>query len=517
MVARPARGPSHRVGTLGALLAVALSVFFAAAPVAGAVTRPLRGWSQALGIRCIPSTGTVKVPCVLIDFPDYPAQATAEQLGALLDGPGDPASFPMESVAPYYERSSYGRLQLQFDVLGVYRSPVARDSIDASDRTYQAWLVEKALRHYAAQGHDFGQYDADRNGEIDFVVVLWGGPAGADWWPSFGGVPANGRIDGLKLGDVAWSTEPLGADGKASCYAGNLIHEVGHALGLPDLYDSQPDVGPPGGVGGWDIMGSGGECDHGALSKIMLGWITPQVVSSGSQVVTLRPSSRFPDAAIVMPRYSTEAPRREFFIVQARDYSENDEFYMYRTGGMGLQVWHVDAVDEVDWGGFAYNNSDTSHKLLRMMEADGLEDIANLRWDLSGADLYRAGQSFGPGTVPSSRPYWGTTSGVSVTDIVQVGDSMQCTLTAGTNDLDLTPPVTRAVVRYDRAGHLASLSLKASDKLATWTRYKVGASKWQRWDGGTWDFGRGSRTVYFYSMDRAGNLERLRHVDIVVR
>jgi hypothetical protein len=151
----------------------------------------------------------------------------------------------------------------------------------------------------------------------------------------------------------------------------------------------------------------------------------------------------------------------------------------------GLQIWHVDAADGAEWGEFLFNNMNTRHKLVRLMEADGREDIEALREDDTGEDLYRAGQSFGPATIPSSRPYWGTNSGVSVTGIAQIGDAMTCTLTAGTNDLDFKAPVTKAVVRYGAYGS-TFVTLKVSDRFPTWTRYKIGSSsRWEIWHGGT--------------------------------
>ena len=41
----------------------------------------------------------------------------------------------------------------------------------------------------------------------------------------------------------------------------------------------------------------------------------------------------------------------------------------------GLLIWHVDARLTRSGSDFLYDNSYTAHKLLRLMEADGLEEI----------------------------------------------------------------------------------------------------------------------------------------------
>ena len=60
------------------------------------------------------------------------------------------------------------------------------------------------------------------------------------------------------------------------------IHETGHALGLPDLYDPEETngIGPKGGVGGLDMM----DMNSGDLNgyfKFLLGWNRPTVVRWG--------------------------------------------------------------------------------------------------------------------------------------------------------------------------------------------------------------------------------------------
>ena len=204
-----------------------------------------------------------------------------------------------------------------------------------------------------------------------------------------------------------------------------MIHETGHALGLPDYYDYDDSVGPRGGVGGLDMMDANWG-DHNSFSKFLLGWLTPQVRSSGSGVLTLGPGAEHPDALMVMPGASAGGLFGEYYLVQNRSRVGNDS----DIPTDGLLIWHVDSRLDASGNDYAYDNSYTAHKLLRLMEADGREHIETVadyfaRWD----DYYRHGTSLSDTSTPDSKKYDGSASNVSVGNIPAAGTSM--TFTAG--------------------------------------------------------------------------------------
>ncbi len=357
----------------------------------GPLALTANGWDPTSGMRAIPSAGTVRVPVVLIDFTDQPATVTPDALDSMINGPGDPALYPQESLAGFYDRSSYGKLHIQGDILGVYHAPYPRSSVNTKTTQSEMDIIEEALRYFDEQGTDFSVYDADHDGDIDYTIAIWSGPRGewsSFWWGWYRpGMRSTGTFDGKYVGAHSWQWEPPGGS------VATVIHETGHALGLPDVYDYDKTVGPGGGVGAWDQMESG-DCDHNAFSKLLLGWLTPKVVSDGTQALTLRPTSEAPDAAIVMPDYSLDDPFRELFLIQTRARTLNDSSAPFPTTP-ALMVWHIDPLIDYD-GTFRWNNSYTSHKFLRLMEADGLEHL-EAGGAADSADLLRPAR-------PSDRP-----------------------------------------------------------------------------------------------------------------
>jgi M6 family metalloprotease-like protein len=362
---------------------------------------------RSAGFRGLPTQGTVVMPVLLIEFPDYKHTIASTVITGAYFGQGNADYFPYESLREYYKRSSYGKLDIQGTVYGWYTAENPRDwyTNDAEG------LIEEALAHFDAQGADFAPFDNNGDGMIDYLSVYWTGPDtgwGNFWWGWNGWFgDSDYTIDGKHLGNFSWMWEEP--------YASTVIHETGHSLGLPDYYDYDGSVGPDGGVGGLDIMDGGG--DHNGFSKWVLGWLTPQVVTGSLAGVNLPPASQQPSAVVLAAGTDPSSPFQEYVIVQNRSRLGND-------AGMpadGLLVFHVDARRGCG-GGFLYDNSYTEHKLLKVLEADGNESIESGGWG-SGDDFYTAAnaKTLTPLTVPSTDLYSGRTSGAWMTSLVALG------------------------------------------------------------------------------------------------
>jgi M6 family metalloprotease-like protein len=165
---------------------------------------------------------------------------------------------------------------------------------------------------------------------------------------------------------------------------GTAAHEFGHALGLPDLYDTQ---GPTEGIGRWGLMGSGNfstppsPARMEAWSLNELGWVTvAPLTTTGTYSFGAAPVS---DTAFVVDVQGTNT-RSEYFLLENRQSSQADTALIANACRVwyqqqnpppcdgGLLVWHVDGAI-MNGGGNALN-AGTIHGLA-LEEADGARDL----------------------------------------------------------------------------------------------------------------------------------------------
>jgi M6 family metalloprotease-like protein len=366
---------------------------------------------------------------LLIEFSDHRGRFDASHIDQGLFGDGHSSRYPYESLRDFYRRSSYGLLDIRGSTLGWYRTPYARSAVEETTGGREA-LIFEAISHFNRQGHDFSRYDNDGDGRIDYFVVIFAGPPD-DWVDFWWAYYQPWSDDSYVVDGKRFSWYSFQGEGPSPYSPRVVIHETGHALGLPDYYDYDEPAGtagegPPGGLGGLDMMDHNSG-DHNCFSKLLLGWIAPRILSQGSNQVSLRPSDAAADAALLMHGEPPFDPYGEYFLVQNRRRQGNDS----DLPADGLMIWHVDArLHEL--GGVLNNNSSTDHKLLRLMEADGLEEIER-GGRADAGDFYLPGDVFGTGTTPSSHRNDGAPTNLVADSISQNNGlmSLQASLGSG--------------------------------------------------------------------------------------
>jgi M6 family metalloprotease-like protein len=375
----------------------------------------------------LPSSGSPRVLALLISFQDMPGHTDPTLVDDRLYGDGEPSGYPYESMTSFYRRSSYGLLEIAGSTLGWYQTPYPRSQVVQSTSGRER-LIREAITHFDTQGHDFSQYDNDGDGVVDYLIVVWTGEHG-EWAEFWWGYQTSYQdetfvVDGIRLGTYSWQWESYDWPGEFTPEV--VIHETGHALGLPDYYDYDDDIGPVGGVGGLDQM-DGNWGDHNCFSKWVLGWLTPEIYNQDGHQLLLSPSDETAQAAVFMHGDPVTDPYAEYFMVQHRRRRGND----HRYPADGLLIWHVDARTD-DNGRFLYDNSYTEHKLLRLMEADGLEQI-EMGHRADEGDFYTPGDVFDATSAPSSNRYDGAPTNLAI-DTIEYSDddvSLQADLGSG--------------------------------------------------------------------------------------
>jgi len=396
------------------------------------------------------SSGTVKTLTVLVDFKDHRAATelpgmTPSVFQQNIYGPGTvvaQAFAPYESVNAYYRRASQGKVDVQGDVLGWYKFPKNRN--DYKPNTHMLSPEQKAYFENAAlfdivsealtsfdATHDFQRYDNDNDGDIDLVTILYAGPP-TGWmsfwwayrWEFFIDAALTRTFDGKRLKQFVFQF--VSKRDQSDFDPLTLLHEMGHAFGLPDYYDYDEDVGPAGGVGRLDMMDANWG-NQNAFSRWLLDWIKPEVIGAGTptvrQLVASGSTLNSNKAIAVFPNlHDSSAPSQELFLIENR-------FRMGNDGGVasppndGLLIWHVVAHPNASSDGFTLDNSYTDRKLIRLVRADADDDFP-AKGQADAGTYFNAPKEFTPTSTPSSTGYTGSATNVVVKEISAPGETM---------------------------------------------------------------------------------------------
>jgi len=266
------------------------------------------------------------------------------------------------------------------------------------------------------------------------------------------GVPhilANGGTDTIDF-PVSINAEMARVDEYMVGAVGTVVHEFGHILDLPDLYDI---TGWSNGVGAFCLMGTGGwvgspgagapegsiPANMSAWSRYWLGWVNPIVVTDPDSLITIRASSIDTTQYAVADQTMVKVPisATEFFLIENRQqdmvhkdtividaedgvpiYVDNGEYDFFLPAS-GIAIWHVD--DNIISAKYVTNTlqTDPDHKGVDLEEADGIQHFDayyygdSLEYYGSKYDLFfvddsnKASDRFGPFTEPNSDSYYG--------------------------------------------------------------------------------------------------------------
>jgi len=363
-------------------------------------------------------TGTRKVATLAIEFTDvvHSSGNTVAALQNKITG--------SNSMKTYFDEVSYGNLTIEGTAYGWYEAPNdmayygAPEGGGSDSRNFYQLVAEAVID--ADPYIDFSQYDTNRDRIIDGICLVHAGRDEATGggqnaiWSKQSVYPGTLRVDGVYVGYYFTVSEfsPVGV----------YVHEFGHMLGLPDLYDTDYSST---GVGVWDLMGSGAWGDWGrtpshpsAWSKVYLGWAQPTVISNYVEGQRVRYMEGNAPDVIKLPTTKTQ----EYFLLENRYQSGYDRY----LPGSGLLIWHIDTDVISQWLYYNRVNNNEARKGVDLEEASGVQDL-DTRGSNDGdsSDPWKNSPTgFTPDSTPNSRLYDGTDTKIKVFNISGVGTLM---------------------------------------------------------------------------------------------
>jgi len=347
-----------------------------------------------------PSTGNRRALLLLIEYPDQPSSFTEANFENLANQEGYNVNGQTGSFKDYYMAMSYGQLNITTDVSDWYTAANDRAEYGHGNGYNVAVdLVREAVDAAEADGVNFANYDGDGDGKVDVVMVIHSGRGAEesgssdDIWSHRWVLSANSKsvfYDGKLINDYIIQAEKYGSTKITNI--GVLCHEFGHALGLPDLYDTDGDSR---GLGKWCVMASGTWNNSGktpahmsAWCKSRLGWTNYSVLAGSGSISDLASTNEASSGY----RVNTDNPN-EYFLLENRQKTGWDAY----LPTSGLAIFHIDESKSTNQNQSAY--------LVNLEQADGLNHLNNNQNAGDSGDLFPGSNnktSFGCTSEPAS-------------------------------------------------------------------------------------------------------------------
>ena len=353
------------------------------------------------GVKYFPHSGSPKALVILVEFSDTPFQSGEKAKNVFehfLKGKAEDnlpdgyeaytGSYKNEnlrnkgSVSDYFYDMSKGTYTPQFDVVGPYKLNHSSLYYGEGKKDNTQALVSDACKA-ADKDVDFSQYDADGDGMVDLVYIIYAGyPASMsgypnDIWPK-SGTGGFGTYDGKKVSrfgvhaELNFGRELNQKNGYLLSGIGLFCHEFSHTLGLPDLYptvdaskvDNQnPEM--------WDLMDggeytfNGGYCPtpYSPWEMDAMGWTSPVELGDEAKQVKLNSYHKERTA------YKINGENDEYLLIQNIQKGGwwNGVANVYNTG---MLIWRIDYGNK-DVNLFDNPNNTIGKPKVMIVPADG--------------------------------------------------------------------------------------------------------------------------------------------------
>ena len=368
-----------------------------------------RGFGGKGSTSFFPHTGSPRAIVLLVQFANrpfkvQPRKAFNQYLNSMADKHqdfGNAEDRNTGSVKKYFSDMSGGKFKPQFDLYGPITMPknVSYYGEGSSSMEKYRELVSEACT-MMDDSLDFSMYDADKDGNVDLVYIIYAGygesvsSIDSTLWPKAFVCGTEIKKDGKYVRLAGISNELNGRpDGKYSSTSGLLIngvglfcHEFSHCMGLPDFY---PTVSPQWTTANdkqdfdaydnqsmedWDVMDNGIYLYNGysptaytAWEREKMGWLTIETLTKEGKV-ELKSIDEGGKAYRIKNDKNTSG--NEYYIVeniQAKGWNK-------KLPASGMMVSHVEyepRAFSVFHGGDNSVNNIKKHPRMTIVPADG--------------------------------------------------------------------------------------------------------------------------------------------------
>jgi M6 family metalloprotease-like protein len=440
------------------------------------VPMTINKFKNIVAIKDLVPVDTQKILVLLVSFSNKTIQNTASTWNNAFFGTG------LDSVNTYYKEVSGGRIQFApaQESNGTANDGMVKVTLNynhpntgSNTNVNNIKITRDAL--IAADSYvNFAQFDTNGNGyistdELHIVVITAGyersyssnySPAvWAHRWNLSDNVNTAyaTTLDGKGLGNKDYKggyTQQGEIHDNHRATIGIVCHELGHDLGLPDLYDYGYDSAGLGdhslmAFGSWSMVpgaSAGSSPAHlDAWSKIKLGFAsatdafgTTQLVQSNNMIVSLNKTVEHIVYSFIYGKYniikiSTSNPN-EYLLIENRQFNGYDKgLSSYVTKG-GIEILHIDES-------VTTNNDLQWHKLVDVEESNqaalGYSQLDLMKYNRFNSSYtklnsyYCAGNAtvFGTTSNPNSNLYTGAGTYISISCTAPASPAMKVSIT----------------------------------------------------------------------------------------
>ena len=388
------------------------------------------------------SIGTPTIPVILVEFPDrkFMETTTDEKVSRFFNEKGyQDESLCHGSVNDYFTDQSNGLFSPKFDIVAhvttdnnyaYYGANSSSNSVDPNAYKIVSEVVEKAI----AQGVDFSKYAT--GGSLPLVSLMYAGPGehsayedGCEdyLWAHYNKYRPFTTSTGINVKSYFMGNEVLQSYAKESDGTivvksqkfdgmGVFIHEIGHALNLPDFYytgNSSEDAAKILTPCVWSIMDYGqylydgyAPIGYNAYERSVMGWLNVEELTEAT-FAQLYP---FGDEDLGATAYCIKNPSNasEYYLLENRQADTWFPSFM----GTGMLVWHV-AYNANRWNANTVNNT-VGMPLFNLVPANNTIYETPLKfaeWQRVAANLYpgtTGNTSLTDDTTPATTVYTGS-------------------------------------------------------------------------------------------------------------